>query len=1227
MLSFNPPIKTSPGELLKKLRIRTGLTQAELGALVPISEKMIRNWETDTNLPKAGNLKKLIEIFWQRQVFVAGIEQEEALDLWNSVKAVFDATTRTYNEYPGFDEGWFYELTRPAKFLKIIGQPGIEGNLAESHFQDWGEAPGLETFHGREKELELLNKWLVDDGCRLVALLGMGGIGKTSLSVKLTQQVKEQFEVIIWRSLRNAPLVETILDDTLEFLSTTPKTALPEDLNSKISLLIDNLRKKRCLIVLDNAESILQEGTGSRAGHYRKGYEGYGRLIERLGQTNHTSCLVITSREKPREFNYLGGSKAPVRVLNLAGLEDAEACEILADKGLLNSDQEVYNALIGRYSGNPLALKIVAEFILDVFNGQIGAFLKSSRMVFGDITDLLSEQFDRLNDLEKQVMYWLAVEREPVSLETLAADLLLTEPDKDLLETLSSLRRRSMAETGEITNVFTLQPVVMEFVTDRFTREICNEIESGHFGLLASHAVMKAQAREYVRKNQIHFILKPVLARLTVNNKDQAAVQELLRRMVALLREKRLSEQGYAGGNLVNLLYHLTRDLRGYDFSGLNIWQAYLQGVDLQGVNFSYSNLTGSVFTETFNVIWSVAFSPDGRFLAAGGINGEVRFWRLKEGQQVHTLTGHTDWVASVAFSPDGCLFVSGSHDRTLKFWDIETGRCVRTIVAHDDMIWSIAMSPDGKMLASASKDHLVKIWDVASGQCLATLAGHTNWVNSVAFSPDGALLASGSNDQTIKLWDVATRRCIRTIQSEHDMFWSVAFSPDSKMVAGCGNRPSIGLWEVASGHQLKELETQSPDSVVYSIVFSPDGKSLFSGSKDGTLYLWDLSSGNHLKSWPGHHSWVRSVAFSPDGLLVASCGEEQNVKVWDVRNTLGESYRTLQGYSHRIGAVTFSPDGRILTSGGDEQVIRLWEMDNLGATEEDYRQARTIPWQTSFILSLQYSPDGQWLAAGSYDWSVKLWKTPQWDNPRTLRGEGGTVWGVAFSPDNRWLASSDYTNSITLWDVTTGECIRTLEGHKEQVWSVAFSPDGEKLASASDDQTVRLWDIESGKCLAIFEGHKRLVWSVVFSPDGQRLASASDDHTIRLWDIYSRQCFKVLEGHKDRLRALTYSQDGRYLASGSYDQTVFLWDGRSGEPVAQLHGHQEVVRGIAFHPANELLATGSEDGTVRLWDIPAGKCIKILRNRRPYEGMNIHQVKGLTLSQVESLKDLGAIE
>ena len=144
----------------------------------------------------------------------------------------------------------------------------------------------------------------------------MGGIGKTALVTHLAEEVKDEFEYLIWRSLRNAPPLDEILADWILFLSDQQVYDLPDEVDKRISLLMDYLRQKRCLLVLDNAESILQ--AGEKAGHYREGYEDYGQLLQRVGESRHQSCLVLTSREKPREFAPLEGKTTPVRTLQVS---------------------------------------------------------------------------------------------------------------------------------------------------------------------------------------------------------------------------------------------------------------------------------------------------------------------------------------------------------------------------------------------------------------------------------------------------------------------------------------------------------------------------------------------------------------------------------------------------------------------------------------------------------------------------------------------------------------------------------------------------------------------------------------------------------------------------------------------------------------------------------------------------------------------------------------------
>src|SRR6266446_2671214 len=185
---------------------------------------------------------------------------------------------------------------------------------------------------------------------------------------------------MLFRSLRDAPSCEAWLADCLQVLSPQPLVSVPESLEGRLSLLLERLRERRALLVLDNLEALLQEG--DLGGHYCPGFEGYGQVLRRVGETAHQSCLLLTSREKPAGLVLLEGTLSRVSALRLAGLEQ-DACEqMLAEKEVVGTPEE-WACLVEMYGGNPLALKIVAETITDLFGGSIGLFLKQGTAIFG----------------------------------------------------------------------------------------------------------------------------------------------------------------------------------------------------------------------------------------------------------------------------------------------------------------------------------------------------------------------------------------------------------------------------------------------------------------------------------------------------------------------------------------------------------------------------------------------------------------------------------------------------------------------------------------------------------------------------------------------------------------------------------------------------------------------------------------------------------------------------
>lgn len=612
---------------------------------------------------------------------------------------------------------------------------------------DWNEAVDVSIFYGRTQELAILTEWILLDRCRLIALLGMGGIGKTVLVTKLGEQIQPEFDFVVWRSLRDAPFVEDIVANLIRFLSQQQEVDLPDSSDALITLLLHYLHQHRCLVILDNAEAILRGG--ERAGQYREGFEAYGTLIRRIGESSHQSCLLLTSREKPKEICLLNGQSRPVRSFQLMGLNQMDGQRILQAEGVFGTEAEQQELLI-RYAGNPLAVKIAATTIQELFCGDISSFLAQGIGIFGDICDLLDQQFKRLTTLGQSVMYWLAINREPISLPELREDLLAVITSQKLLETLESLERRSLLERNRAG--FTLQNVVMEYVTNQLIERVTEELTTKQFNLLHQYALIKATAKDYVRDTQVRLILKPIANQFIEQFIDlEQQVEELLQ----VIRHQPEWAAGYAAGNLLNLLCYHQKIVQNQDFSNLTLRQVYLNGMNVHHVNLTQSHFVHPVITHTFGTVLCVALNPDGTVLATGDSNGEVRLWRVADGHPLFSYKGHTNWIRAIAFSPDGKTIASGSEDQTVRIWDLETRHCVQVLQGHQNQVWSVAFSPNGQRIASGSDDQTARIWDLRTGQCLHTLQGHRNWVRSVAFSPDGNTLASASADETVRLWDV----------------------------------------------------------------------------------------------------------------------------------------------------------------------------------------------------------------------------------------------------------------------------------------------------------------------------------------------------------------------------------------------------------------------------------------------------------------------------------------
>jgi len=1002
---------------------------------------------------------------------------------------------------------------------------------------DWGEAPAPAAFYGRQAEVALVTQWLGEDPgaqrARLVTILGMGGMGKTALAVQAAHRVADQFEVVIWRSLLNAPPLAEILPAWLQILSRQQLTKAPAGLDAQLTLLFGCLRQQRCLLILDNCESILR--TGARAGRYRDGYEEYGQLLRRVGASEHQSTLLLTSREQPEGVALLPRETGMVQVLRMTGLEAASGQTLLQLCGLAG-DADNAERIISHYSGNPLALQIVAQVVTDLFAGDLTAFLRQETLIFDDIRDVLDQQWVRLTPLEQEILLWLAIEREIVDLETLRAALVGGRAGATLLEALHSLQRRSLIEQRG--TAFTLQNVVTEYLTDRLIDTIIAELVSGDWQRFHSHALIQAQAKEYVRESQIRIILAP-LAEQLIARLGRDGLARRLQEGLAALRQLAPRRPGYAGGNALNLLLHLGYDLQGYDFSHLCLWQANLAGARLPAVNFTAADLTGAVFTEVFRSQASLVWSPDGELLATGAGGGEIRLWRVANRQLAGVCAGHTGYIWSLAFRADGRLLASASADQTVCVWDLCNRQLIHCLRGHTRGVNSVAWTADGRSLISGSWDQSICVWDVETGQARQILSDQCGEVCCLAVSPNDALLASGSVEGIVRLWDLAGGQIIHTLHHGAEVS-AVAWSPDGRLLASAGS--FVKLWDSATGARLATLA--GTEHHVRAVAFSPDG-SLLAASNDNTVRVWDVRTGQVQNVLHGHSLTVNAIAWNPDGVRLASLGAR--ILVWDWPR--GQIVATFQGYSDEVLSVAFRSDGALFASSHVDNLIRIWD-----ALRGQVRHL--LYGHTSWIRDILFSPDGNMLISVSFDQTIRLWDTQQ------------------------------------------GRLLQTLPAHEQWISCLALSADGARMATGSMDQTIWLWDLPGGRVKHTLRQSQSAVYGLAFSPNGSMLASGNAAAVIQLWDTHTGQPLATLRGHTKILHSLLFDRNGATLVSASADETIRFWDTRTGELLRTLHAHTAVVCELAANPARSILAScGGADQTVRLWDFASGAPLHVLQH------------------------------
>ena len=569
---------------------------------------------------------------------------------------------------------------------------------------------------------------------------------------------------------------------------------------------------------------------------------------------------------------------------------------------------------------------------------------------------------------------------------------------------------------------------------------------------------------------------------------------------------------------------------------------------------------------------YSVAISPDGRTVLAGGVDGTIGIWDRQTGEPVRIFRATTVPMLGLSVSRSGNLYATSGTRGLVRVFELPRRNPLATLTGLTGDPTCVAISPDGQVAVSGDSARIVRVFSLVKKSSIHDLPGHVSPISGVAFIPAARTVLAAAVDGSLRGWLYTSRESRGVIQTTP--INAVAVNPEGKLVALAGNDGVIRTlaWPPVPRKQLVQHGANVP-----TVAITPDGKTIVSASENQQLQLFDGATGKAVKTLAGQKGTTTSMDLHPRGTLVATGNSTGAWQAWD--SAEGRQLSGRGGHQQGILAIAVSPaEGSRLATSGADGTVRTWTLAP---------SPKPLAGHAMSLTSIVLAADGKTLVTGSADKTLRTWNTADAKPGPARPAAAAAIRVVASSPDGTLLVRGDTAGHLEL--ITGNAKPRTLGAHIGAVNAAAVFPDGKTIITAGADGTVRTWTLKP-EPTTTFPAHPGPLTVIARTVDGKRLATGSNDGRVRLLASAGGKVQRTLAGLPGTITAAAFNRNAALVVAGNNQGKVRIWNSADGIAVGELVVHAGAVSGVALHPDGKRLVTTGADGNCKVWALPLPK-------------------------------------